>query len=255
MYAAKDVNLPLMRLLANNGAKVNTTNDDGNSALCLVLQSGRKDIFPAVDLLVKLNAHINISCSGPIYIGGSDMTDYTPLHYAVFRLLPDITDTLLTHGAKVNTSASLVSRVGEDPLSAYPADMIFWANSETPDAVFAEIISSMVDAKAKFKQYKNDQDLLEVAIHASGHYDSVLDTLLTKKVIPGDINSYKLYHGTPLTEAVCYGASLQRMKVLVKHGAKVTNKEEVAEMLQCAERSTLADQQNIVAYLHQLGYK
>lgn len=252
MYAAKKGNISLMKLLTNKGAYVNTTNDDGNSALCLVFQnaSHSQNILPAVNLLINLNAHINISCSGPIYVGGNDMKDYAPLHYAVWHLLPDVTAALLKHGAKIDTKASLVSRVDNNTVTVYPADMIFYANSQTSDAVFGQVTMSLVNAKAKFKQYKDSNDLLEVAIHASGHYDSVLDTLLSKKVIAGDINSYKLYYGTPLTEAVCYGASLPRIKVLVKHGAKVTNKAEVETMLQCA-----ANDSAVANYLNELGYK
>lgn len=248
MYAAKAGNVSLMKVLTNNGAKVNTTNDEGNSTLCIVLQNQGhyKNVLSAVNLLLNLNAHPNTACSGTLSYGAVRVKNYTPLHYAVKTLQPSLVDALIKHGADVNAKAYNNKEV------VSPLDMIFYANGESANALFAKVTLSLVNAGAKSKQYSNDQELLMACTHASGHYDAVLDVLLTNKAISNNINSYKLYYGNPLTDAVCYHATLPNIKVLVKHGAKVSAKAEVKQMLQCASRYK---DDSVSNYLNQLGYK
>lgn len=163
MHAARAHNLPLMTLLAQKGAKINTTNNESDSALCRYLDEKKDwiapktnlDPMPAVQFFLNHNAHVNIHCGRLYYHWHADdyYAEFTPLHFAVLHLQPQMIKALIARGANVNAKAVF------DGAGDYtPFDMLFEVASshpETPKAskkVYEQVISLLLNAGAKIDE-------------------------------------------------------------------------------------------------------
>lgn len=318
MEAAKIPNVPMMKLLINKGAKVNTTDDEDNSALCYMVRNSGEyyhrlgnfrsksdQILAAVNLLLSANAKADIYCQDSslrqkypiiLFLGMAEglftysnetplfhkivkplidkgaTTDFSkiqgyptpelsivkgfsPLHFATFRGRHEFTKALLDAGFKVNQLATT-----NDGHQYSPLDLIFKFDPTKEDMDrIVKTTSYLVDAGAKFHNIKNMNELVRGAFGHFDNYPQVLDLVLTKKLVPGNINTD--VHDTPkgqhpLVFATCRKApqsNLELVKVLVKHGAKVTDKQQIKEMFKCA--NNIPQSKGVSDYLHQLGYK
>jgi quinoprotein dehydrogenase-associated probable ABC transporter substrate-binding protein len=92
MYAAWGDNPELVTMLTKHGAKVDVVSVDGLTALAIAAQNGK---FKSAEALIAAGADVN----APVAKGG-----YTPLMLAAISGSPDLTTSLLDHGAKVNAA-------------------------------------------------------------------------------------------------------------------------------------------------------
>jgi ankyrin repeat protein len=190
----------IAKLMIENGAKVNRTNDDGSWTY--LHTSSRSGCVEMVKLLIDNGAIIN-------YDKETDSKYFTPLHVACIEGKYEVAKILVEHGIDVN-------RIDKCNCTA-----IYTAS----DRGFLDIVKLLVANGAKIEEEIYKRSALYSACH-SGHID-VVEFLLENGA---DIHAKNINGWTSLQISI-YHNQLELTSLLFKNGATLQETEDDIHML------------------------
>ena len=158
-YAIENENIEVLNFLIENGVDVNHGMD--NSEHIPLIHAIRKNNFNFVEILVKANCKINITCT----LSGSKLS---PLSYSIEKGYIDIASFLITKNANVNLVSS---DIGETP--------IFLAIRQNK----IKVVELLITNKADINKKRTD-GYTPLMLAYQKHYEDIIQLLIKNRANP-----------------------------------------------------------------------